>query len=273
MLLGIDIGGTTISLGLVDKGRVISRTTAPSFSRDDSQSQTIDTLISLIEAIIVPQVKSIGIGVPSVVDTKNGIVYDAANIPSWKEIHLKEILEERFGIPVSVNNDANCYALGAVHALGCKSGISVGVTLGTGVGMGVIVDGKVLNGRNTGVGELSCLPYGDSTLENYCSRSFFDEKGLIPAELGEKARKGDPSALATFRKFGQNLAVLINVVMLAYDPDCIIFGGGIANNYGFFHDSMVKGLEETFPYKESLKDLRIEYMPQSETALVGASLL
>ena len=273
MLLGIDIGGTTISLGLVQGTEIVHKETIPSFKKEASLTETLDYLSSAINNILVPEVDRIGIGVPTVVDQQKGILYDAANIPSWKEVHLKDYLESRFGKKVNVNNDANCYALGAASIKGYETGISVCITLGTGVGMGVIVDGKLLNGCNTGVGELSCLPYRESIIEDYCSRKFFDDKGLDSAELAKKARGGEPSALATFKDYGKNLAALVNVVMLAYDPDHIIIGGGIANNSEFFHDSMIQALEEIFPYKRSLDKLDIVYIPQPETAIVGASLL
>ena len=274
MFLGIDIGGTTINMGLVENGRVVERKSGPSFLPGDSLQQTLDKLASLIESIFVPEVESIGIGVPSVVDTKRGIVYDAANIPSWKEVHLKEELEKRFKVPVSVNNDANCYALGATSQIsGDADSIKVAVTLGTGVGIGVVIGSRILNGRNTGVGELSALPYGKSIIEDICSRKYFDAMGLVPAEVGARAKSGDRQALDTFAQFGENLAQLVNVVLLAYDPDCIVFGGGIANNSEFFHEPMLKKLAELFPYSESLKTLEFDYKPQSEYAIIGASML
>lgn len=137
----------------------------------------------------------------------------------------------------------------------------------------MVIGGKILNGRNTGVGELSCLPYGDSKIEDICSRKFFDSKGLIPAEVCVRAQNGDKEALDIFSQFGANLAMLINIVLLAYDPDCVVFGGGIANSAEFFHEAMLNRLAEIFPYSESLKTIEFEYKPQSEYAIIGASML
>jgi len=154
MFLGIDIGGTTISLGVVDRQTLISKVVAPSFRKGASLQETYDYLESLIRKQDIGRIDLIGIGVPSVVDAKKGIVYDAINIPAWQEAHLGEELERRLGIKVKVNNDANCYALGAWTLSGKTDDIFVGVTLGTGVGTGLVVDGRIINGRNTGVGEL-----------------------------------------------------------------------------------------------------------------------
>lgn len=274
MRLGIDIGGTTINMGLVDSASIIKRASAPSFNPDATLDQTIEHLYALIDAHICPEVKSIGIGVPSVVDTVNGIVYNAANIPSWTEVHLKKAMESRYGIPVAVNNDANCFALGAAREFGCKEGeILVGITLGTGVGIGVVADGKVLNGRNTGVGELTWFPLNGKPMEQYCSKSFFLEKGSEPSEFFNRAETGDPEAIAVFEEYGRNLAMVMMLVISAYDPDHIVFGGGIAHSHKYFEAPMLEALTAQFPYPESLKQLRISYLPQSEAAITGASLL
>ncbi len=274
MRLGIDIGGTTINMGLVDSASIVKCASAPSFNPEDTLDQTIDHLCALIDANICPEVKSIGIGVPSVVDTVNGIVYNAANIPSWTEVHLKKTMESRYGIPVAVNNDANCFALGAAGEFGCKENeILVGVTLGTGVGIGVVADGKVLNGRNTGVGELTWIPFNGKPLEYYCSKSFFLEKGSEPCEFFKRAEAGDPEAIAAFEEYGRNLAMVMMLVVSAYDPDHVVFGGGIARSHKYFEAPMMEALAAQFPFPESIKHLRISFLPQSEAAITGASLL
>ena len=114
--LGIDIGGTNLSLGLVEDGKIVHGIHTPSFRPDMTLDETIDYLSDQIEKVFRPGTEKIGIGVPSVVDVKKGIVYDTQNIPSWVEVPLKERLEKRFGVPVDVNNDANCFAMGVYGA-------------------------------------------------------------------------------------------------------------------------------------------------------------
>ena len=110
--LGIDIGGTNLSLGLVDDGRIIQEIHTPSFRPEMTLEETLEYLAAQIEKVFRAGTKKIGLGVPSVVDVQQGIVYDTQNIPSWTEVPLKEHLEKRFGVPVAVNNDANCFAMG-----------------------------------------------------------------------------------------------------------------------------------------------------------------
>ncbi len=277
MLLGADIGGTTVSIGLVGNGKVLERRTFPSFERTDTLELTMSRLTGMIDQVIRPEVTSIGIGVPSVVDCREGIVYDTANIPSWKEVHLKEMLQDRYGIPVSVNNDANCYAIGAFRALERElegpDSVLVGVTLGTGVGIGIVHGGKLFNGHNTGAGELSCAPYLDTCIEDYCSSKLFARYGRTARELSDDAANGSREALGVFEEFGHHLGHLLLLVMYAYDPSTIVLGGGISGAFDLFERPMMDYLSSRFVYSRSLANTRITVLNDSDVALVGAACL
>lgn len=273
MILGVDIGGTTINFGLVDKKEVVKKVTVPSFEKNATQSQTLAYLGDRIAEILEPGVEKIGIGVPSVTDPVKGIVYDAANIPSWDVVPLKEVLEKRFGIPVFVNNDANCYAVGAAALVKQPAHVVVTVTLGTGTGVGIVIDGVLFAGTHCGAGEIGALPYLDSEYESYCSKKFFTSHGFNGKKLSMAAAAGDAQALALFREFGTHLGAFMAVVMYAYDPDCIVLGGGIAHSFPYFEESLWASLRQRFPYGKTLEDLRIEAMPNEDVALVGSASL
>jgi Transcriptional regulator/sugar kinase len=190
MTLGIDIGGTNLSFGLVEDSKVTEGFSVPSFAPGASLEETLEYLASKISSILVPSVRKIGIGVPSVVDVKQGIVYDTQNIPSWTVVPLKEYLEARFNIPVAVNNDANCYALGVYgsYPVGGKPETLVAMTLGTGLGVGIVDRGVLFCGANCGAGELGCLPYADSIIEDYCSKKFFTAAGWNSMDANKAAK-------------------------------------------------------------------------------------
>lgn len=275
MTLGIDIGGTNLSLGLVKDDVIQNSFSAPSFPLDATLEQTLDYLGGLIDRIITRDTKKIGIGVPSVVDVHKGIVYDTQNIPSWKEVPLKAYLEDRFHVPVAVNNDANCYALGiyGLYPATEKPELLVAVTLGTGVGMGIVVEGSLLNGANCGAGELGGLAYRDSVIEDYCGRHFFDAAVWDSRAASAAARAGDPKALALFDELGRNLGVLMSTVLFAYDPSHIALGGGIANNYPLFRPAMEDYLKAHFPYRKPLERLKIDIFTDNNIPVIGAALL
>ena len=273
MTLGIDIGGTTINLGLVDGPRILKKQQVPSFSQGATLNETLSYLAEQIEHFLVPGVAKIGIGVPSLTDPVKGIVYNAANIPSWDVVPLKEYLETRFDIPVFVNNDANCYALGAAVKVGKVLPTVVTVTLGTGTGVGVVIDGKLFNGTDCGVGEIGAIPYEGADYESFCSKKFFTARSLDPRALSAAAAAGDEAALAHFREFGRHLGIFLSVVMYAYDADCIVLGGVIAHTFQHFSEAMWEALRCSYPYQAALDNLKITAMPDEDTALVGAASL
>ena len=273
MLLGIDIGGTTINFGLVSDRKITGTSSVPSFNKDATLPETIEYLSHRISEVITPEVESIGIGVPTLVDPARGIVYNAANIPSWKEVHLRDELEKRFGIPVAVNNDANCFALGAAAVADALNDVMVGITLGTGLGIGIVVDGRLMCGANCGAGELCSVPYEGDEFESFCSQKFFVSQGWDSRRAVAATEASDPGALSFFEQFGHHLGKLLSLVMYAYDPSCIVFGGGISNTFPCFEEPMKRTLRENYIYPHALERLRILAMPQNDIALLGASLL
>ena len=271
--IGIDLGGTNVRCGLVENGSVVERLSEPCLS-DRSENEVVDQIKGLIRRLINPSVKGVGIGVPSVVDGQKGIVYNVMNIPSWKEVHLKEILESEFGIPVFVNNDANCFALGEHRCgMGIPFSNMLGVTLGTGVGAGVIINNELYNGSNTGAGEIGCLPYLKHTLEFYCGSAFFEEfHKMSGKEVAELAEKGDEKALEIWGEFGKHMGVLVKIILFVYDPDAIVFGGSIANAYQYFEKAMWKEME-SFDYPETVKKIKILISNRDDISLLGAASL
>jgi len=273
MTIGIDLGGTNVRCGLVENGSVVTRLSEPCQS-DQPENVVLEQIKELIRRLFNPSVKGIGVGVPSVVDEQKGIVYNVMNIPSWKEVHLKDILEAEFNIPVYVNNDANCFALGE-HRSGVGKPFRniLGVTLGTGVGAGIIINHELYNGTNTGAGEIGCLPYLEHTLEFYCGSAFFVEyHNITGKEAMQLAESGDANALKIWEEFGKHIGVLVKVILYTYDPDAIIFGGSIVNAYSYFEEAMRKEMT-TFDYPETLKKIQLLISTRDDISLLGAAAL
>lgn len=273
MKIGIDLGGTNIRTGAVANGKIVNRHAISTPKTDKEQDVTDAIIDSIRQATSGERIECIGIGVPSVVDWQKGIVYNVANIPSWKEVHIKDILEKEFGVPVAVNNDANCFALGE-KMFGAAKQFSdvVGITLGTGVGSGIIINGKLYSGRNTAAGEIGSLPYLDSDYEHYCSSGFFVNKGTTGKDASIAADNADASALATWQEFGSHLGNLVKTVLLTYDPEAIVFGGSIANAYKHFQAPLQQSLSD-FLYPTMVQRLKIFTSTLPDVAIYGASAL
>lgn len=273
MFIGVDLGGTNIRAGLIEKG-IITKVNHTLLLNKESVSKTISQLISVIAPLIKPEVKGIGIGVPSVVDTANGIVYDVVNIPSWKRVELKKILETEFKIPVYINNDVNCFALGE-HKYGQGKSFSsvVALALGTGLGAGIIVNNALYTGSNCGAGEIGALPYLDKNLEFYSSSSFFEAMYATTAlKAHGSALSGNAQALEIWVQYGSHLGNVIKAVAYTYDPEVIILGGSISKAFVLFEASMRKSLSD-FLFPETIKKLHILKSQVENIALLGAAEL
>ena len=273
MILGVDIGGTNLRAGIELEGQIIEKSVMP-LHHKESLAATMGQLIGLLAPLVSYPVSGIGIGVPSVVDIERGIVYNAVNIPSWERVELKTILEKEFRLPVFVNNDVNCFTLGE-HRYGLAQSYSsvVGLTIGTGLGAGIVINNQLYAGSNCGAGEIGLLPYLDSTLEFYSCSSFFEEvHGLSARKAEELARKGDTHSLRIWAEFGVHLGFVIKAVLYAYDPEIILIGGSISKGYPFFRNSLRESLGN-FAFPETVKRLKILPSQNEDIALLGAAAL
>lgn len=272
MKLSIDLGGTNIRIAQVENGKCLQKKTVACLAQQDA-STVLEQLFQLIEALKNEQVDGIGIGVPSIVDSEKGIVYNVANISSWTEMHLKEVLEEKFGIPVAVNNDSNCFTLGeSLFGAGKAYANVVGVTIGTGIGAGVMINHQLYGGQYMGAGEIGSLPYLDADFEHYCSSFFFKRYNVTGAFIADKAKLGDQVAMEIWREFGMHLGNMMKAILYSYAPQAIILGGGIVAAFPFFKNAMIAEMD-SFPYKVILKNVRVIASQNEESSLLGASAL
>ena len=272
MKLSIDLGGTNIRIAQVEDGKCLNKVSVACLAQQDA-STVLSQLSRLIEEMMNETVDGIGIGVPSIVDSEKGIVYNVANISSWKEIHLKEILENEFKVAVAINNDSNCFALGeSLYGEGQPYANMVGVTIGTGIGAGAVIDHRLYCGQYVGAGEIGSFPYLDSDFEHYCSSFFFKRHDTTGVSAAEKAKLGDRAALDIWKEFGMHLGNLMKVILFAYAPQAIVLGGGIVSAFPFFKDAMEDAMQ-SFPYKVISDNVRVVASSRKDSSLLGASAL
>ncbi|MFC2135417.1 ROK family protein [Bacteroidota bacterium] len=272
-IIGVDMGGTNIGLGCVLDDKIIKHHAAE-ISAKGSKEEILNEIVKAISFIFNDDVAGIGVGVPSLVDVKKGIVYCVQNIPSWDEVYLKDFLEERFCKPVYVNNDANCFALGEKYfGKGRQFFNLIGLTLGTGLGAGIIINNHLYSGVNCGAGEFGSIPYRDHTFEYYCSGQFFEKEFGIKGECCyDNAVKGDSEALKIFREFGTHVGNVVHAILYSVDPEAIILGGSVSKAYDFFKETMWEKVN-LFEYSHTVKNLLIEITTQPDIAILGAAAL
>ena len=272
-IIGVDVGGTKISTGLVQDGQIVRQSDLPT-PFDRPQYEVVQAVIQSIEEVFDPSVGGIGIGVPGLVDLEEHTVLDVVNIPSWDSVPLAELIDDYFNKPVYVNNDANCFALGERYFGKGKSYKNfVGITVGTGLGAGIIINGHLYPGRFCGAGEFGNIYYRDKNIEAYASGQYFSDKGIDGKVLFRRATIGDPVALKVFDELGKHLGRAVANILFALAPEAIIFGGSVSQGYKFFSDAMIEFLEDNFPYRRLYNQLAFEVSDAANMGILGASSL
>lgn len=271
--IGVDLGGTNFKMGLVE-GDHILQTAAVPVNKDMTEQELLACLITSVESVITDHVAAIGIGVPGIADLQAGIIYDIQNLPAWKEVHLKNILQDHFNLPVHLNNDANCYAWGVKNfGKGKPYANMVGLSIGTGMGMGVIINHNLYSGLLCAGGEIGMIPYMGGILEEYTGSFFFNRTyGKSAKEMNELAQAGDQQAQEAFSKFGKHVGEALKMIMHLYAPEAIIFGGSISKAYPHFKDSMMEAVQ-SFSYKRQLEQTHFHVTEQSGLPILGAAAL
>ena len=270
-VIGLDLGASNIRGGLIH-GNNISQIHSRRIQSAGSVEAVLNDIYAIIDLLIEKDVVAIGIGVPSVVDVEKGIVYDVQYIPSWKEVHLKSVLEERYHVPVFVNNDANCFVLGEYYfGKGAGIGNLVGLAIGTGMGAGIIINHHLYAGENCGAGEFGMVDYLDHCFEYYCSGQYFQNVYHVDGqEVFVKAKAGDPVAQQWYAEMGTHLGNAIKMIMYTYDTSLIIFGGSVRHAYPYFSKTMWERIN-SFAYTKSLAKFRIELSVLENSGIFGAA--
>jgi len=273
MFIGVDIGGTSIKGGRV-LNHTIQKTHRVPVTGKENVAVFLEKVVRTIQPLIDSSVSAIGIGVPGIVDDKEGIIYNIQNIPLLKEVQLKKHIKALFNLPVFINNDANCFAIGENYlGMGVPYTHFLGVTIGTGLGVGIIINNSLYTGELCGAGELGMLPYLDSTIEHYTGSLFFKNTYKTSGEdVFKKASQGDPEALRIFHEFGNHLGNAIKMMLYLYAPQTIILGGAIAKAYPFFKNGIDQKIK-TFEFQEQLRNFNIQISKQTDMGILGAAAL
>ena len=251
--IGIDLGGTNLKVGLFDtRYRCIDKaflSTKRFHSRDFLVKAILVSVHDIIRGkkIALRRVAGIGIGLPGPVDFTRGVVHFFPNIPGWNNVPLKAILETRLRLPVSVDNDAKVMCV-AEYRLGAARGAhsAICITLGTGVGGGIILDGKLYRGIDNAAGEIGHLPIneqgphcncgGIACLESYVGNQAIAHRvkkifrrAIALEEVSRLAHHGDSRALRVWSEVAGHLGAALTAVVNLLNIECVVIGGGVAN--------------------------------------------
>lgn len=286
MIIGLDIGGFQIKAVLYQNGRVLKFLETATAKE---KKKILAAIFELIEKLKTKPIKGIGIGAAGALDFQKGTILHSPNIKALNGLKIKKIIEDKFKLPVLLDNDANCFLRGEM-ILGAGKGYknAVGVTLGTGVGGAVAVDGQVITGANGAAGEIGSMIIQVSasggpavggkrhlTFEDLCSVKWFRKHGLQDGvELFQQAKKGNKKAQEIFSRYGQGLGIGLANLVNILDPEVIILGGGISEAGKFFLASAKKQMRKLSlsPLAKKNINIKITKLGKKSGAL-GAALL
>ncbi len=314
--IGIDLGGTDIKAGVIaEDGRIIERFKKPTEAHLGGR-KVVDRIGDLIQEILDSDVMQgrredlagIGIGSPGLIDHDKGAITRPVNIPDWDYwINVREIYLERFGIMTWADNDANSSSLGeALFGNGKGHKVVIVLTLGTGVGGGIVIDGDVFHGACGYAGELGHImvdPSGpvcgcgnEGDLESYASATGIanyarerakvehvpsllkdmcggDRSKITAKMVHEAALKGDKVALKTVERAGRALGIGISTLVVSFNPGIICIGGGGSNMGDMLFDHARKELEWRVFFHSHFQTPIVRAKLGEEAGIVGTAAL
>lgn len=309
--IGIDLGGTDIKAGIVNEnGEVLSKAHTSTLASRPYQEVARDMARCSLEALeqsglTLNDIGGIGIGIPGLADNILGRVIFCTNL-GWNDIPLREELQKYLNLPILIDNDATVAGF-AESITGVSQGLhsSVFLTLGTGVGGGIVIDGKPWTGAHgvaSEIGHLTmeidgipCTCGKSGCLERYCSATALiymageicsqhpecalmqlaggDAKSITGRMVIDLAKDGDEFALKIFHRYTKYLAIAINTIISFLDPDMIVLGGGISHAGQFLLDAIEEKLPDYLMFK-TLPYSRIALASLGNDAgIIGAAML
>jgi glucokinase len=303
VVFAADLGGTHLRIGLVDDaGRIHKQLKQPT-PKGDSPDVVVEALVSVAQEWTCDDVPIIAasVVVPGAVDSAQAVILQAPNLPSLINFGLKAELQKRLGWSVVLENDANAAAIGEMWlgaARGCRDVVSV--TLGTGVGGGVVLAGKLWRGAHGSAGEighttvdpfggLKCKCGNTGCLELFASataivrmtredfsrfpKTILHADDLTAEKVYDAGRDGDELALAVFKRLGEYLGVGLANLMSLIDPEIIVISGGVVNGWDLFAAEMYQQIAER-AFRATAQQVRIARAECGDNAgLLGAARL
>ena len=293
LIVGVDFGATFIKVGLLDvHGHIIKKSNFSSKGYN-SRDKLIDRMVLEVSEIMLslkPRVLGLGIGVPGPVDYKRGLIYNLTNVKGWRNVPLRDMLKKKIGIPVFIDNDANAACAGEAR-WGAGKGYKdiVCITLGSGVGTAVILDGKIYRGRGYSAAEMGhicidrngpkCNCGANGCIETFLGNSYIVRAAVKDLKQGKRsvllklangkysditpklidraAKMGDKFCKDIWKQAGENLGIGLAGIVNTFNPEIIIIGGGLSKA-GELLFSSVRETVKGRAMKVFTSDLRIK---------------
>ncbi|RJP29048.1 MAG: ROK family protein [Candidatus Omnitrophota bacterium] len=296
-IIAFDVGGTNLKSALLDSANNIIDSSSTSTSDFKSKDSLIHAIVNQASGIKSrnklnnQRILGVGVGLPGPVDFKNGVVYSLTNIPGWRDVPLKKLLRKKLGLDVFVDNDAKLMAMAEFHAGAAKgANTAVCITLGTGVGGGLIIDGRLHRGFNNAAGELGHMPLNEAgakcncgsyaCLETYIGNKVIMGKAknafgrqVSLEELSRMSKADNGIAKKIWRDSGRQLGIVLSGIVNLLNPDCIVIGGGVSNAGKVLFDEVRRTVKDRAMVVQARHVKVIKAMLGNDAGLIGAGIL
>ena len=298
LIIGLDLGGTNIKIGLVSQlGRVLKKkslATANFRNKDQLITALVNSVKQLIseEKLKLNNILGLGMGLPGPIDSKRGVVYFFPNIPGWNNVPLKKIMESKLSLPTFIDNDVNLITL-AEWKYGAGKGADniICLTLGTGVGGGIIIEGELYRGSTLTAGEIGHIPInengplcncgGRGCLERYVgnryilqyARKRLKNKRLTLEELTQLAKNGNRIAIDIWQIAGRRIGIALTGLVNVLNPAKIVIGGGLSDAGRVLFSEIRKTLRKKAMPQQAKCVKVLKAKLGSNAGIIGASIL
>ena len=280
-IIGMDIGGTTFSSALFDENlNLLASSDKRMISEIGSTMGLIDALSNQINELSNNQVDGVGVSCPGPLDSKNGAILETPNLKLLQNVNLKRELEKKCSSDVYIENDANLFTWGEWRQQKTSPEVFAGVTLGTGLGFGLMINNKLFTGAHGLATEYAISPLDHGNWETYISISGIQRiskeilgRKIDPKSLCHMAEESDADALQVWNSFGTHLGSALSHFINMVDPGMISIGGGVSKAFKFFDLSMRQSLEINSPSYKCNQIHIFESNHKELSSQIGAALL
>lgn len=280
--IGTDIGGTTFTSAIFNNSKeLILQSKKDLINNFDNQEALLSAISNQILSISKKfNIIGVGLACPGPLNAKSGKILKTPNLKILHNCNIKKEIEYRTKYPCRIENDANLFALGEYKNYNLKKDVFAGITLGTGLGFGIIINGKLFTGGNGMAGEYGISPINYKNWEYYNSIKWIENKifsrfgkNFSPKHLFKLAQSNNNLSIEIWNEFGQNLGLCLSHLINMIDPNAISVGGGLSSALPFFQERMKKIIRVNSPSFAESNIHIYESKHKEDSAMLGASLL
>ena len=286
-IIAIDVGGTTFNSGIFSESlNHVASSNKNKIRHYKNKDKIINAILDQVNTLILESninredIIGVGIGVPGPLDAKKGVILKTPNLTIFQDYKIASDFTKKLKLDTFIENDANLFALGEWHSQYKDNNVTVGITLGTGLGLGLVVNGDLFVGGHGMAMEYGLSPFEWGMCEKNVSISFIRQRAselygeeISPRIIEEYYKNNDKKAIQIYNEYGHNLGIVLSHVINMLDPQVISIGGGLSNAFICFKDSMFSVIEKHAPSFNTNHTIIVQSKLRENSAMIGACIM